>query len=94
MSTARNRATGTQCVGEHTVVIGASVAGLLAARALADGYERVTIVERDELPVIGEGRKAVPQGSHAHVMLASGQHAIEQLLPGITDELYAAGAQS
>ena len=94
MSTARNRATATQCVGEHAVVIGASVAGLLAARALADGYERVTIVERDELPVIGEGRKAVPQGSHAHVMLASGQHAIEQLLPGITDELYAAGAQS
>ena len=82
MSTARNRATGTQRVGEHAVVIGASVAGLLAARALADDYERVTIVERDELPVIGEGRKAVPQGSHAHVMLAQPRGELTLTLSG------------
>lgn len=80
--------------GDHAIVIGASVAGLLAARALAEAFERVTIVERDELPAVGEGRKAVPQGGHAHVMLASGQRSIEQLLPGITDELFAAGARS
>lgn len=84
----------TQPIGKHAVVIGASMAGLLAARALSDSYERVTIVERDELPAIGENRKAVPQGRHAHVMLASGQRSIEELLPGITDELLAAGAQS
>jgi 2-polyprenyl-6-methoxyphenol hydroxylase-like FAD-dependent oxidoreductase len=82
-----------QRIGEHAVVIGASVAGLLGARALSDAYERVTIVERDELPPMGEGRKAVPQGRHAHVMLASGLGAIEQLLPGITDELLEAGAR-
>jgi 2-polyprenyl-6-methoxyphenol hydroxylase-like FAD-dependent oxidoreductase len=81
-------------LGEHAVVIGASIAGLLAARALSDAYRRVTIIERDELPAIGANRKAVPQGSHAHVMLASGQRSIEQLLPGITEELFAAGAQS
>jgi 2-polyprenyl-6-methoxyphenol hydroxylase-like FAD-dependent oxidoreductase len=81
-------------VGEHAVVIGASVAGLLAARVLSDAYEQVTIVERDELPSIGEGRKAVPQGRHAHVMLASGLRATEDLLPGITDELIADGARS
>jgi 2-polyprenyl-6-methoxyphenol hydroxylase-like FAD-dependent oxidoreductase len=75
------------------VVIGASVAGLLAARALADAYERVTIVERDELPTVGEGRRAVPQGRHAHVLLASGLSAIEELLPGTTDELLEAGAR-
>ena len=84
---------GAQRVGDHAVVIGASVAGLLAARVLSDAYERVTIIERDELPVVGHGRKAVPQGRHAHVMLASGQRAIEELLPGITDELLAAGAK-
>jgi 2-polyprenyl-6-methoxyphenol hydroxylase-like FAD-dependent oxidoreductase len=84
----------TEPLGEHAVVIGASIAGLLAARALSDGYRRVTIVERDRLPAIGEHRKAVPQGCHAHVMLASGQRAIEELLPGITDELFAAGARS
>jgi 2-polyprenyl-6-methoxyphenol hydroxylase-like FAD-dependent oxidoreductase len=81
-------------IGEHAVVIGASIAGLLAARVLSDAYERVTVIERDELPATGQNRKAVPQGRHAHVMLASGQRAIEALLPGITDELYAAGAQT
>ena len=91
MSTAGNRA---QKIGEHAVVIGASMGGLLGARALSDAYERVTIIERDELPAVGEGHKSVPQGRHAHVMLASGQRAIEELLPGITDELLAAGAQS
>jgi 2-polyprenyl-6-methoxyphenol hydroxylase-like FAD-dependent oxidoreductase len=80
-------------IGVHAVVIGASVAGLLAARALAEAYEQVTIVERDELPPVGDGRKAVPQDRHAHVMLASGLGAIEELLPGITDELLDAGAR-
>jgi len=75
----------TEAVGEHAVVIGASMAGLLAARALSNAYERVTIIERDVLPPVGESRRAVPQGRHAHVMLASGQRAIEELLPGITD---------
>jgi 2-polyprenyl-6-methoxyphenol hydroxylase-like FAD-dependent oxidoreductase len=82
-----------QKIGEHAVVIGASVAGLLAASALSNAYERVTIVDRDELPPMGEGRKAVPQGRHAHVMLASGLGAIEELLPGITSELLLAGAR-
>jgi 2-polyprenyl-6-methoxyphenol hydroxylase-like FAD-dependent oxidoreductase len=80
-------------VGEHAVVIGASMAGLLAARALAGAFERVTIVERDVLPPVGASRRAVPQGRHAHVMLASGLRAIEALLPGITAELVAAGAR-
>jgi 2-polyprenyl-6-methoxyphenol hydroxylase-like FAD-dependent oxidoreductase len=80
-------------IGEHAVVIGASVAGLLAGRALSDAYGRVTIVERDELPPVGEGRKAVPQGRHAHVMLASGLGAIEELLPGLTQELFQGGAR-
>lgn len=85
---------GGQRVGEHAVVIGASVAGLLAARALSAAYERVTIIERDELPAAGKGRKAIPQGEHAHVMLASGLRAIETLLPGMTGELSAFGARS
>jgi 2-polyprenyl-6-methoxyphenol hydroxylase-like FAD-dependent oxidoreductase len=91
MSTTRG---GAKSVGEHAVVIGASIAGLLAARVLSDAYERVTIIERDELPAVGQGRKAVPQGSHAHVMLASGQRAVEDLLPGITEELLVAGART
>jgi hypothetical protein len=63
------------------------MAGLLAARVLSDAYEQVTLVEHDELPPVGQGRRAVPQGRHAHVLLASGQRAIEDRLPGITAKI-------
>ena len=79
-------------IGEHAVVIGASMAGLLAARALADAYDRVTVIERDELPAADEPRRAVPQGRHCHTLLPSGQLCLEQLLPGILAELVADGA--
>ena len=47
-------------IGEHAVVLGASIAGLLAARALTEAYERVTVVERDTLPAEGQARNGVP----------------------------------
>jgi 2-polyprenyl-6-methoxyphenol hydroxylase-like FAD-dependent oxidoreductase len=78
--------------GGHAVVIGGSMAGLLAARALADTHEHVTIVERDRLPAVGEGRKAVPQGRHVHLLLPAGLRAMEGLLPGLQQELVDAGA--
>ena len=53
-------------VGTHGVVLAASMAGLLAARVLAEFYESVTVVERDELPDAAANRKCVPQGRHAH----------------------------
>ena len=81
-----------QRIGEHAVVIGASMAGLLAARVLADAYERVTVIERDRLPVGIEARRGVPQGAHAHTLLPRGQACLEELLPGIVAELIAAGA--
>ena len=53
--------------GEHAIVIGASMAGLLAARVLSDSYDRVTVLDRDRLPEgVSENRRAVPQGRHAH----------------------------
>lgn len=81
-------------VGGHAVVIGASMAGLLAARVLAEVYQRVTIVERDRLPFAGEGRRGVPQGRHVHVLLGGGLRAIEELLPGTRDQMLADGAVS
>ena len=59
-------------IGDHAAVLGASMAGLLAARVLADAYQRVTIVERDPLPECGLDRQGVPQGRHAHGLLARG----------------------
>ncbi|MET9802250.1 FAD-dependent monooxygenase [Streptomyces sp. NPDC006368] len=76
----------------HAVVIGGSVAGLLAARVLADHAQRVTVVERDRFPHEPEPRPGVPQGRHTHVLLEGGQRALEKLLPGAVDELRAQGA--
>ncbi|MEU8349575.1 MULTISPECIES: NAD(P)/FAD-dependent oxidoreductase [unclassified Streptomyces] len=76
----------------HAVVIGGSVAGLLAAAVLAEHAERVTVVERDRFPEGPEARAGVPQGRHIHVLLEGGQKALEQLLPGLCDEMRAAGS--
>jgi 2-polyprenyl-6-methoxyphenol hydroxylase-like FAD-dependent oxidoreductase len=78
-------------IGERAVVIGASMAGLLAARALADFYGTVTLVERDVFPVSDIPRKGVPQGRHAHGLLARGRSVIERFFPGWTDEVVASG---
>ncbi len=74
------------------MVIGGSIAGLLAARALANRLDRVTLFERDAYPVDPVPRKGVPQGHHIHVIWAAGRRAIDQLLPGLFDELVAEGA--
>jgi 2-polyprenyl-6-methoxyphenol hydroxylase-like FAD-dependent oxidoreductase len=78
-------------IGEHAVVIGASMGGLLAARALADFYRQVTVLEHDAFPVADIPRKGVPQGKHAHGLLAQGRTVIEGFFPGWTDEVVGCG---
>ena len=73
-------------VGEHAVVLGASLAGLAAAAALAERFHRVTIVERDALQPEGH-RRGVPQGRHVHVLLPAGRVGLAELLPGVVDDL-------
>jgi 2-polyprenyl-6-methoxyphenol hydroxylase-like FAD-dependent oxidoreductase len=79
-------------IGEHAVVMGGSLAGLLAARVLADHYRTVTVVERDATPPLGEHRRGVPQGRHAHGLLTRGQQIMEELFPGLTQEMVDGGA--
>ena len=79
-------------LGRHAIVIGASMGGLLAARALADHYDEVTVLERDTLPEAHEPRKGVPQGRHAHGLLARGREVLDQLFPGLSEEMVAQGA--
>jgi 2-polyprenyl-6-methoxyphenol hydroxylase-like FAD-dependent oxidoreductase len=78
-------------IGQHAVVIGASMGGLLAARALADFFDTVTLLERDLFPLADVPRKGVPQGRHAHGLLARGRSVIENFFPGWTDEVVASG---
>ena len=77
--------------GDHAVVVGGSMAGLLAARVLADAFEGVTVVERDPLPDEPIARRGVPQGRHVHVLQEAGRATIEDFFPGFGEELLGAG---
>ncbi|HKS51783.1 MAG TPA: FAD-binding monooxygenase [Pseudonocardiaceae bacterium] len=77
---------------DHAVVLGASMAGLLAARVLADAYREVTVIDRDAMPEIGAHRRGVPHGRHHHALLPGGRAALEELFPGFTAQAVQAGA--
>lgn len=78
-------------VGGRAVVLGGGMAGLLAARVLADAYSEVLVVDRDKLIGVSGPRRGVPHGRHAHALLARGQQILDELFPGLTAELGAAG---
>ena len=79
-------------LAERAIVLGASMGGLLAARVLADFFGSVTVIERDELPDDPANRRGVPQGRHVHALLTRGAQILNELFPGVLDELVAAGA--
>ena len=76
----------------RAVVIGGSMAGLLAARVLSDHFNQVTILERDAVHDRPESRKGQPQTRHLHGLLARGKLVTEALFPGLGDDLLAGGA--
>ena len=76
----------------HAVVLGASMGGLSAARALVGHYDRITVVDRDPLHEDAVHRRGVPQAKHFHTILLRGAQALDRMFPGLTDELVAAGA--
>src|SRR3954468_12398437 len=76
------------------VVVGASMAGLLTARVLAEHVGRVTVLDRDTLPADAAPRGGVPQSAHAHGLLSRGLRGFEELFPGLTEDLVAHGAMS
>lgn len=77
--------------GGHAVVIGGSMAGLLAARALSKFFEHVTVVDRDVFPAEPAARRGVPQSRHVHAIATRGANGLEALFPGFIDDLAAAG---
>ena len=79
-------------IGGTAVVLGASVAGLCAARVLSERFDEVVVVDRDALPDGPKWRKQVPQGRQPHLLLVAGARILEGWFPGIIDELEAAGA--
>ena len=78
----------------HAIIIGGSLAGLLASRVLAKHFDRVSIVEGDFLPEKPAPRPGIPQSRHPHVLLNRGKIILEEFFPGLEKELVAAGAPS
>ena len=90
----QNKAKGAQEKQRQAVVIGAGIAGLLATRVLAEYYEQVLVVERDELPILPQPRAGTPQSHHLHRLLPRGKMILERLFPGFTNGLLEHGAIS
>ncbi|MEU9523301.1 FAD-dependent monooxygenase [Streptomyces sp. NPDC048224] len=76
----------------RAVVVGASYAGLVTARVLADFFDEVVLVERDAMDGDTGVHPGAPQGHHAHAMLARGGEILERLFPGLREELRQQGA--
>jgi 2-polyprenyl-6-methoxyphenol hydroxylase-like FAD-dependent oxidoreductase len=77
----------------RAIVLGASIAGLLAARVLGETFEQVLILERDRLPHGPAPRKGTPHALQPHGLLARGREVMEDLFPGLTATLLAQGAE-
>src|ERR1700754_3631205 len=77
--------------GGRAVVIGGSMAGLLAARALSTSFAQVTVMDRDRFTTEPAPRRGVPQSRHVHAIATRGANGLETLFPGFLDDLAAAG---
>jgi 2-polyprenyl-6-methoxyphenol hydroxylase-like FAD-dependent oxidoreductase len=77
---------------DQAIVVGASMAGLMAARVLSERFRRVTVIERDVLPPPGEHRRGVPHGKHIHALHPRGLEILDELFPGMRTSLAAGGA--
>jgi 2-polyprenyl-6-methoxyphenol hydroxylase-like FAD-dependent oxidoreductase len=77
---------------KSAIVLGGSVAGLLAAHVLAGHAERVSVIEPDSLDAAPGARLGAPQGGHPHTLLGRGQEVVEGFLPGFCAQLVGEGA--
>lgn len=84
--TARNSAR------NHALVLGGSMAGLVAARVLSEHFQQVTILERDGVTAEPQSRKGQPQTRHLHGLLASGLETLTHYYPDLPQALESSGA--
>lgn len=76
------------------MVLGASIAGLSAAGALAARFDEVVVVDKDARPESPAPRRGVPQGTHVHGLQPHALTLLNGFFPGVSDTLANAGAVS
>ncbi|MEU6708546.1 FAD-dependent oxidoreductase [Streptomyces wuyuanensis] len=76
---------------ERAVVVGAGIAGLVAARVLADHFRDVVLIEQDDITADTAYRRGTPQARHPHALPSRGCDVLERLFPGLRAELSARG---
>src|SRR5882724_12326148 len=79
-------------LGQHAVVIGGSMAGLMTAQVLADYFDSVTVLERDHIEEQPTLHKSIPQGNHLHGVLTGGLQVMASLYPGFREKLATLGS--
>jgi 2-polyprenyl-6-methoxyphenol hydroxylase-like FAD-dependent oxidoreductase len=79
-------------LGQHAVVIGGSLTGLMTARVLADHFAQVTVLERDHIDEQPTIHKSIPQGNHYHGVLLGGLQLLSAFYPDFIDKLRSLGA--
>lgn len=79
-------------LGDRAAVLGAGIAGLASARALAEHFDEVIIFERDTLPTRPTLRDGTPQARHPHSLLRGGVLAVEQLFERFGEVILGEGA--
>jgi hypothetical protein len=67
---------------KQAVVVGAGMAGLAAAKAIAPHFEKVTVFDRDSLPDAPAPRSGTPQSRLTHALLAGGHSRSIVCFPG------------
>lgn len=79
-------------IGNRAAIVGGSVAGLCVARVLADCFQEVIIVDRDQFSEQAACRTGVPQDAHPHVIHGAARTALSRIFPSFRDDLRSAGA--
>lgn len=74
------------------VVVGGSVAGLLASRVLSDYAERVVLIDPDGPVSADDARPGVPHGTQVHALLPGGRRQLDRWFPGFTTQTVDEGA--
>eukprot|EP00667_Euglena_gracilis_P008870 EG_transcript_8999 len=77
----------------HAVVIGGSIAGLIAAKMLARHFGTVTIVERDDGGDDPEAPALPPQAHHSHLILRKALDVMGEYFPGLEAAALLKGAR-